>query len=114
MKAKALQKAAKDAILSQVQEAEIKCLKEVGLMTKTFLMRLNEANDRAAEAEQARYLAEEVKRLTEEKYTLYKYESEKNMHELKNQYLMIMRPFSKEMSSLQTCKRLVRILMHQN
>ena len=36
------------------------------------LMRLNVANDRVAEAEQARYLAEEVKRLTEEKYTLYK------------------------------------------
>ena len=89
LKAKALQKraeAAKDAILSQVQEAETKCLKEVELMTKTFLMRLNEANDRAAEAEQARYLAEEVKRLTEEKYTLYKYESEKNMHELKSMF----------------------------
>ena len=41
-------------------------------MTKAFLMRLNEVNDRAAEAEQARYLAEEVKRLTEEKYTLHK------------------------------------------
>ena len=89
LKAKALQKraeAAKDAILGQVQEAETKCLKEVELMTKTFLMRLNEANDRAAEAEQARYLAEEVKRLTEEKYTLYKYESEKNMHELKSMF----------------------------
>lgn len=89
LKAKALQKraeVAKDAILSQVQEAETKCLKEVELMTKTFLMRLNEANDRAAEAEQARYLAEEVKRLTEEKYTLYKYESEKNMHELKSMF----------------------------
>ena len=89
LKAKALQKraeAAKDVILSQVQEAETKCLKEVELMTKTFLMRLNEANDRAAEAEQARYLAEEVKRLTEEKYTLYKYESEKNMHELKSMF----------------------------
>lgn len=89
LKAKALQKraeAVKDAILSQVQEAETKCLKEVELMTKTFLMRLNEANDRAAEAEQARYLAEEVKRLTEEKYTLYKYESEKNMHELKSMF----------------------------
>lgn len=89
LKAKALQKraeAAKDEILSQVQEAETKCLKEVELMTKTFLMRLNEANDRAAEAEQARYLAEEVKRLTEEKYTLYKYESEKNMHELKSMF----------------------------
>ena len=34
-------------------------------------MRLNEANDRATDAEQARYLAEEVKRLTEEKYTLF-------------------------------------------
>ena len=89
LKAKALQKraeAAKDAILSQVQEAETKCLKEVELMTKTFLIRLNEANDRAAEAEQARYIAEEVKRLTEEKYTLYKYESEKNMHELKSMF----------------------------
>ena len=89
LKAKALQKraeAAKNAILSQVQEAEIKCLKEVGLMMKTFLIRLNEANDRAAEAEQARYLAEEVKRLTEEKYTLYKYESEKNMHKLKSMF----------------------------
>ena len=89
LKAKALQKraeVAKDEILSQVQEAETKCLKEVELMTKTFLMRLNEANDRAAEAEQARYLAEEVKRLTEEKYTLYKYESEKNMHELKSMF----------------------------
>ncbi len=89
LKAKALQKraeAVKDTILSQVQEAETKCLKEVELMTKTFLMRLNEANDRAAEAEQARYLAEEVKRLTEEKYTLYKYESEKNMHELKSMF----------------------------
>ena len=89
LKAKALQKraeAAKDVILSQVQEAETKCLKEVELMTKTFLIRLNEANDRAAAAEQARYLAEEVKRLTEEKYTLYKYESEKNMHELKSMF----------------------------
>lgn len=89
LKAKALQKraeAVKDAILGQVQEAETKCLKEVELMTKTFLLRLNEANDRAAEAEQARYLAEEVKRLTEEKYTLYKYESEKNMHELKSMF----------------------------
>ena len=89
LKAKALQKraeAAKDSILAQVQEAETKCLKEVELMTKTFLVRLNEANDRASEAEQARYLAEEVKRLTDEKYTLYKYESEKNMHELKSMF----------------------------
>ena len=86
LKAKALQKraeAVKDTILEQVAEAEAKCLKEVEMMTKTFLMRLNEANDRAAEAEQAQYLAEEVRRLTEEKYTLYKYESEKNMHELR-------------------------------
>lgn len=89
LKAKALQKraeAAKDSILAQVQEAETKCLKEVELMTKTFLVRLNEANDRAVEAEQARYIAEEVKRLTEEKYTLYKYESEKNMHELRSMF----------------------------
>lgn len=89
LKAKALQKraeAAKDSILAQVQEAETKCLKEVELMTKTFLLRLNEANDRAVEAEQARYIAEEVKRLTEEKYTLYKYESEKNMHELRSMF----------------------------
>lgn len=86
LKAKALQKRAeamKLSILEQVHEAEAKCLKEVEMMTKSFLRRLTEANDRAAEAEQARYLAEEVKRLTEEKYTLYKYESEKNMHELK-------------------------------
>lgn len=89
LKAKALQKraeAVKDTILEQVAEAEAKCLKEVEMMTKTFLMRLNEANDRAAEAEQAQYLAEEVRRLTEEKYTLYKYESEKNMHELKSMF----------------------------
>lgn len=89
LKAKALQKraeAAKESILSQVQEAETKCLKEVETITKTFLVRLNEANDRAAEAEQARYLAEEVKRLTEEKYTLYKYESEKNLHDLKSMF----------------------------
>jgi len=89
LKAKALQKraeAAKDTILDQVQVAEAKCLREVEMITKTFLMRLNEANDRAAEAEQARYLAEEVKRLTEEKYTLYKYESEKNMHDLKSMF----------------------------
>ena len=89
LKAKALQKraeAVKDTILEQVQEAEAKCLREVEMMTKTFLMRLNEANDRAAEAEQARYLAEEVKRLTEEKYTLYKYESEKSMHDLKSMF----------------------------
>ena len=89
LKAKALQKradAAKEVILDQVQQAEVKCLKEVEMITKTFLMRLNEANDRAAEAEQARYLAEEVKRLTEEKYTLYKYESEKNMHDLKSMF----------------------------
>ena len=86
LKANALQKraeAAKDCILGQVQEAEAKCLREVEMITKSFLKRLTEANDRAAEAEQARYLAEEVKRLTEEKYTLYKYESEKNMHDLK-------------------------------
>ncbi|KAK2563133.1 Tyrosine-protein kinase abl-1 [Acropora cervicornis] len=86
LKANALQKraeAAKDCILRQVQEAEAKCLREVEMITKSFLKRLTEANDRAAEAEQARYLAEEVKRLTEEKYTLYKYESEKNMHDLK-------------------------------
>ena len=89
LKAKALQKraeAVKETILDQVQQAEVKCLKEVEMITKTFLMRLNEANDRAAEAEQARYLAEEVKRLTEEKYTLYKYESEKNMHDLKSMF----------------------------
>ena len=89
LKAKALQKraeAAKDTILDQVQVAEAKCLREVEMITKTFLMRLNEANDRSAEAEQARYLAEEVKRLTEEKYTLYKYESEKNMHDLKSMF----------------------------
>ena len=86
LKANALQKRAeaeKDCILRQVQEAEAKCLREVEMITKAFLKRLTEANDRAAEAEQARYLAEEVKRLTEEKYTLYKYESEKNMHDLK-------------------------------
>ncbi|XP_074620207.1 uncharacterized protein LOC141879006 isoform X3 [Acropora palmata] len=86
LKANALQKraeAAKDCILRQVQEAEAKCLREVEMITKSFLKRLTEASDRAAEAEQARYLAEEVKRLTEEKYTLYKYESEKNMHDLK-------------------------------
>ena len=86
LKAKALQKRAeaeKDCILSQVQETEAKCLREVEMITKSFLKRLTEVNDRAAEAEEARYLAEEVERLTEEKYTLYKYESEKNMHDLK-------------------------------
>ena len=89
LEAKALQKraeAVKTTILEQVAEAEAKCLREVEMITKTFLVRLNEANDRAAEAEQARYLAEEVKRLTEEKYTLYKYESEKNMHDLKSMF----------------------------
>ena len=89
LKAKALQKRAeaeKETILTKVQQAETKCLKEVEMMTKTFLMRLNEANDRAAEADQARYLAQEVKRLTEEKYTLYKYESEKSMHDLKSMF----------------------------
>ena len=41
LKAKALQRraeAAKDAILSQVQEAKTKCVKEVELMTKAFLI----------------------------------------------------------------------------
>ena len=86
LKARALQKKAeaqKEQILVQVQEAEAKCLREVELMTKTFLARLNDANHHVQEAQENRYIAEEVKRLTEEKFTLYKYESERNVHDLK-------------------------------
>ena len=86
LKAKALQKRAEDEknrILQQIQDAEAKCLKEVEMISKTFLLRLNEASDRATESERARYLADEVKRLTEEKYTLYKYESERSIQDLK-------------------------------
>lgn len=86
LKAKVLQaraEADKEEILKQVQEAERKCLKEVELITRTFICRLNEANDRTSEADHARYVAEEAKRLAEEKFTLFKYESERTIHEIK-------------------------------
>lgn len=89
LKAKALQRRAeadKDEVLSQVGEAEKKCLKEVELLTRTFICRLNEANDRTAEANEMRYVAEEAKRLAEEKFTLYKYESEKTIHGIKSMF----------------------------
>ena len=86
LKAKALQKKAeaqREQILMQVQQAEAKCLREVELMTKTFLARLNEANERVHEAQETMYLAEEMKRITDEKFTLYKYETKRNVHDLK-------------------------------
>jgi len=86
LKAKVMQRRAeadKEEILKHVREAEKKCLKEVELITRTFICRLNEANDRASDASQSRYIAEEAKRLAEEQFTLYKYESEKTIHEIK-------------------------------
>lgn len=86
LKAKALQRRAeadKEEVLKQVREAEKKCLKEVELITRTFICRLNEANDRTTDANEMRYLAEEAKRLAEEKCNLFKYESERTIHDIK-------------------------------
>ncbi|XP_001641821.3 uncharacterized protein LOC5521937 isoform X2 [Nematostella vectensis] len=86
LKAKALQKRAeaeKEQVLTNVGVAELKCLREVEFITKTLVARLTEAHDRAEEAEHSRYSAEEMKRSTEEKFTLYKYETERKLHDMK-------------------------------